>query len=79
MKSILQRLMQIEAKYRRDPLVVLAELDSGEQIRMSMRECLDRADAHFVKITKGSDLSDLDAFLRSLEKEATKTEDIKHE
>lgn len=79
MKSILQRLTEIEVKYRRDPLVVLAELDSGEQVHMSMRECLDRADAHFLRVAGGSDLSDLDAFLRSIEKEATKTEDVKHE
>lgn len=70
MKSILQRLTEIEAKYRRDPLVVLAELDSGEQIRMSMRECLDRADAHFVKVVGGSELKDLDELLRRIEEDA---------
>ena len=70
MKSILQRLTEIEAKYRRDPLVVLAELDGGGTAKMTMRECLQRTDARFLRIVGGSALDDLDKFLGSIAEDA---------
>lgn len=68
--SILKRLEDIEAQYKQDPLIVLASTDSGEQIKISMRECLERKDTHFIKVIAGSSLEDLDALLKTIEAEA---------
>lgn len=71
MKTLLKRLEELEERYKPDaPLVVLAELDSGDQVEMTMRECLERDDAHFVKCIGGRSLTDLDAFLEEVRRKA---------
>lgn len=69
-ECILKRLEDLENKYKQDPLIVLAETDSGEQIRLTMRECLERPDTRFVKVIAGSSLEDLKLFLDSIREEA---------
>ena len=68
--TILSRLAVLEARYNLDPLIVLASTDSGEEIKITMRECIEREDTHFLRVVSGSCLEDLDAFLRTLEVEA---------
>lgn len=64
--SILKRLEELEARYKQDPLIVLAGTDSGERIKITMRECLEREDTHFIKVIAGSSLKDLDLLLRQI-------------
>ena len=68
--SILKRLEEIEARYKQDPLIVLARLDSGEEVKMPMRELLEREDAQFIKVIAGSSLEDLDLFLKAIDEDA---------
>ena len=68
--SLLKRLEELEAQYKQDPLIVLASTDSGEEIKITMRECLEREDTHFIKVIAGSSLQDLDAFLKAMKEEA---------
>ena len=71
MKStILKRLEDLEARYKQDPLIVLAVTDSGDEVKITMRECLERKDAHFVKVAGGSNLQDLDLFLAAMKDKA---------
>ena len=68
--SLLKRLEDLEAQYKQDPLIVLASTDSGEEIKITMRECLEREDTHFIKVIGGSSLEDLDLFLKAMREEA---------
>ena len=68
--GIIKRLEEVEAKYKQDPLIVLARLDSGEEVKMPMRELLEREDAQFIKVIAGSSLEDLDLFLKAMREEA---------
>ena len=68
--SLLKRLEDLEARYKQDPLIVLASTDSGEEIKITMRECLEREDTHFIKVIAGSSLQDLDLFLKAMREEA---------
>ena len=68
--SLLKRLEDLEARYKQDPLIVLASTDSGEEIKITMRECLEREDTHFIKVIAGSSLQDLDLFLKAMKEEA---------
>lgn len=68
--NILQRLEDLEARYKQKPLIVLASTDSGEEIRITMRECLEREDTHFIKVIAGANLEDLDLFLKAMREEA---------
>lgn len=68
--SILKRLEDLEARYKQDPLIVLASTDSGEEIKITMRECLEREDTHFIKVIAGANLEDLDLFLKAMREEA---------
>lgn len=68
--SLLKRLEEIERQYKQDPLIVLASTDSGEEIKITMRECLEREDTHFIKVIGGSSLEDLDLFLKAMREEA---------
>ena len=69
-ESIVKRLEKIEELYRDDPLIVIAITDSGEEIKMPMRECLEREDTHFIKVISGANLEDLDLFLKAMREEA---------
>ena len=68
--SLLKRLEEIERQYKQDPLIVLASTDSGEEIKITMRECLEREDTHFIKVIGGASLEDLDLFLKAMREEA---------
>lgn len=68
--SLLKRLEDLEARYNKDPLIVLASTDSGEEIKITMRECLEREDTHFIKVIAGANLEDLDLFLKAMREEA---------
>ncbi len=69
--SLLKRLEGLEARYKQDPLIVLASMDSGEEVKITMRECLEREDAHFIKVIAGSSLEDLDLLSKAIKEEAT--------
>lgn len=49
---------------------MLASTDSGEEIKITMRECLEREDTHFIKVIGGANLQDLDLFLKAMREEA---------
>lgn len=68
--NLLKRLETIEAQYKQNPLIVLASTDSGEVIKISMRECLERENTHFIKVINGSSLKDLDLFLKAMKEDA---------
>ena len=69
--SLLKRLEDLEAQYKQDPLIVLAEVDGKEDpVKITMRECLEREDTHFIKVIGGSSLEDLDLFLKAMKEEA---------
>lgn len=68
--GLLKRLEDIERRYKQDPLIVLARTASGEEIKITMRECLERKDTRFIRVIAGSSLEDLDLFLKAIEQEA---------
>ena len=68
--SLLKRLEDLEAQYKQDPLIVLARTDHGEEVKITMRECLEREDTHFIKVIAGANLEDLDLFLKAMREEA---------
>ena len=68
--NLLKRLEDLEAQYKQNPLIVLASTDSGEEIKITMRECLEREDTHFIKVIGGSSLEDLDLLLKATREEA---------
>ena len=69
--SLLKRLEDLEAQYKQDPLIVLAEVDGKEDpVKITMRECLEREDTHFIKVIGGSSLEDLDLLLKAMKEEA---------
>ena len=68
--NLLKRLEDLEAQYKQNPLIVLASTDSGEEIKITMRECLEREDTHFIKVIGGASLEDLDLFLKAIREEA---------
>ena len=68
--SLLKRLEDLEARYKQDPLIVLARTDHGEEVKITMRECLEREDTHFIKVISGANLEDLDLFLKAMREEA---------
>lgn len=78
-ESIVKRLEKIEELYRDDPLIVLAITDSGEEIKIPMRECLERDDVEFKKVIGGSSLKDLDALLQANREAAFKELDKEDE
>ena len=78
-ESIVKRLEKIEELYRDDPLIVIAITDNGEEIKMSMRECLERDDVEFKRVIGGSSLKDLDALLQAHREAAFKELDREDE
>lgn len=68
--NLLKRLEDLERHYKQDPLIVLARTDHGEEVKITMRECLEREDTHFIKVIAGANLQDLDLFLKAMEEEA---------
>ena len=62
MKGALSRLVALEHSCLQDPLIVLAEDDNGNMERMTVQEMLSSGRG-FVKVVRGSRLSDLDKML----------------
>lgn len=65
MKSILRRIEDLEALYKKDPIIVVAVLNTGERKKMSMTEFISRKDVDpmFQRVSSGSDLKDVRRFL----------------
>ncbi len=62
MKSVLSRLTALESKYLQESLVVLGEDQNGAVSRMTVQALIDGGFS-FVKVIRGSSLSDLDLLL----------------
>lgn len=62
MKSVLSRLTALENKHLQKPLIVLAEDKNGEMSKMTVQALIDSG-FQFVKVIRGSSLSDLDLLL----------------
>lgn len=71
MRSILFRIETLELKQRKNPLIVLACTSSGEMVRVTMQECLQRA-LSFQRVIDGDSLTDLDLLLKSIRDAAKK-------
>lgn len=69
-RDITKRLEALESKHKQEPLIVLALLDNGQEIRLPMKDFLKRNDASFIRIVDGTDLGDLDLFLKAIDEEA---------
>lgn len=69
MRDILTRIELLEASRRQDPLLVLCEDDDGNTARMTVKEMLDSGRG-FVKVVRGSRLSDLDRLLTAYHDQA---------
>jgi hypothetical protein len=68
--QLLKRLEALETQYKEEPLIVLARTDSGKEIEITMRECLEREDTEFLRVIGGNDLKDLDLFLKAMREDA---------
>lgn len=62
MKSVLSRLAALENRYLQEPLIVLAKDENGNVSRMTVQALIDSGFS-FIKVIKGSSLSDLDLLL----------------
>ena len=74
MKSFLARLAALEASSRQDPLIVLAEDDDEIMQTMTVQAMLDSGRG-FVKVVRGSRLSDLDKLLAAYHDQALQAVD----
>lgn len=63
--GIIKRLECLEARFKKYPLIVLARLGTGEEVKISMREYLDTPEADFIKVVAGNSIEDLDLFLKA--------------
>lgn len=73
MRGLQTRLEALERLLKSDPLVALVDdTVTGERQEMYLRDVAedDAGRFHFIRCVRGSDLSDLDAWLRHLEREA---------
>lgn len=70
--SIVKRLEELEALYRDDPLIVLASTDSGEDVKIPLRELLASEGGllRFKKVIGGRSIKDLEALLNAQREEA---------
>lgn len=64
-KSLNNRLTALESLYKRDRIIVLAELPDGTKRSMTVDEMIEEQ-AGFCKVLSGCDLSDLDIILDSI-------------
>lgn len=69
-RDITKRLEALESMHKQEPLIVLALLDNGQEIRLPMKDFLKRDDASFIRIVDGNDLEDLDLFFKAIDEEA---------
>lgn len=69
MKSQIARLELLEESRRSDPLIVLCEDEHGDKVKMTVSEMLDTGRG-FVRVVRGSRLSDLDRILTAFHEQA---------
>lgn len=62
MKKVLSRLTALEDKHLQKPLIVLAENSNGNVSKMTVQALIDSGFS-FVRVIRGSSLSDLDLLL----------------
>lgn len=74
MKNALSRLMALEHSCLQDPLIVLAEDENGNSEKMPVQEMLSSGRG-FVKVVRGSRLSDLDKLLAAFRERALQAVD----
>lgn len=68
-QGFIKRLEDLEKKNFKEPLLIIARrLDSGEEFNITMREFLETPGLEFVKVIKGGNLEDLDAFLAEFDR-----------
>lgn len=65
-RSILKRIELLEMKYKRVPLIVLAENEQGELIKIDALKLDTNKNLRFCKVLSGSDLRGLEAVLRTI-------------
>lgn len=66
-RSILRRIEELE-RHRPNSIMCLARnMETGEEKEMQMRELAERCpEWNLVRVTSGNDLTDLDAYLKSI-------------
>lgn len=70
-RDITKRLEALESVHKIEPLIVLARYADGQEIRLPMKDFLQSKDnLEFIKIVDGTDLGDLDLFLKAIDEEA---------
>ena len=74
MHNIESRLTILEASRRQDPLIILCEDVDGNTAKMTVQEMLDSGRG-FVKVVRGSRLSDLDKLLAAYHDQALQAVD----
>ena len=68
--EIKNRLNKLELQYKDDPLIVLAQLKTGETVKITMRELLNTPGAQFIQVISGSSIKDLEMYLEAVRQEA---------
>lgn len=68
--EIKNRLNKLELQYKDDPLIVLAQLKTGETVKITMRELLNTPGAQFIRVISGSSIKDLEMYLEAVRQEA---------
>lgn len=72
-QGLVKRLEALEAVYKYEPLIVLAETESGEEVTLPMLEFLaDYGSLRFVRVLSGKNMKELDLFLQAIREEAFK-------
>ena len=64
--SQLKRIETLEKLCTQEPLIVLACTDTGDNVKVSMKECI-KQKYTFLKVVSGSSLDDLDLLFKKVE------------
>ena len=69
--GFLKRIEELEKRYKRDPLVVIAKTDAGGEERVLLRDLAARGETwRFIRVVGGSDLADMDLLFQEWDKAA---------
>lgn len=69
--GFLKRIEELEKRYKRDPLVVMAKTDDGGEERVLLRDLAARGEAwRFIRVVGGSDIDELNILFREWDKAA---------
>lgn len=78
-KSILYRIEALERQQPNSIICLARNMETGEEREMPMRELAEKyGDWNLVKVTRGNDLDDLDAYLKSIFKYVEEYMNEKH-